>query len=100
MQCDVISMTFAYKTNLNISRMKQGNEIVQKMLLCHFKCSFKCNHKKNGVKFRCIGTLTILKIQALLAEKIKQKVYVNHDEPFTDLQILIKYEFIWNFVIN
>ena len=59
MQCDVISMIFAYQTNLNISKMKQGNKILQKMLLCHFKCSFKCNHKKTGVKFRCIGTLII-----------------------------------------
>ena len=59
MQCDVISMTFAYLTNLNISRMKQGDEILRKMLLCHFKCSFKCNHKKIGVKSRCIGTLKI-----------------------------------------
>ena len=33
MQFDVISMTFAYQTNLNISRMKQGNEIVQKIFI-------------------------------------------------------------------
>ena len=73
MQCDVISMTFAYQTNLNISRMKQGNEIVQKMLLCHFKCSFKCNNKKTVVKFRCIGLGTLIETRVDVWENEKLK---------------------------
>ena len=33
----------------------------------------------------------ILKIQAVLAEKIERKLYVNQDESLNDLQIFIKY---------
>ena len=50
----MISMIFAYQTNLNISRMKQGNKILWKMLLCQFKCSYRCNYKKMG--WKCINT--------------------------------------------
>ena len=48
----------------------------------------------------CSGLSTILKIQyklPVLAEKVEQKVDVNHDESLTDLQTLIK-GFILNFL--
>ena len=35
----------------------------------------------------CSYLSTILKIQAVLAEKIEGKVHVNQDKSFTDLQI-------------
>ena len=35
---------------------------------------------------------------AILAEKNEDKVYVNQDDCFTDLQILIKYSFLLNFL--
>ena len=31
MRCDVTSMIFAYQTNVNISRTKQGNEVLEKL---------------------------------------------------------------------
>ena len=33
---DVISTTFAYQTNLNISQMKEVNEVLQKCRFCTF----------------------------------------------------------------
>ena len=45
-----------------------------------------------------MGQSTILKIQAVLVEKIERKVCVNEDESLTDLQILIKYEFLLDFL--
>ena len=50
---------------------------------------FYITYEKNTYKFSYLST--ILKIQAVLAEKIERKVYVNQDESLTDLQILIKY---------
>ena len=37
-------------------------------------------------------------IRAILAEKNEDKVYVNQDESLTDLQTLIKYSFLLNFL--
>ena len=37
-------------------------------------------------------------IWAILAEKNEDKVDVNHDESLTDLQTLIKYSFLLNFL--
>ena len=39
-----------------------------------------------------------LVIWAILAEKNEDKVYVNQDESLTDLQTLIKYLFVLNFL--
>ena len=46
----------------------------------------------------CSGLSTILKILAVLAEEVEQKVDINQDESLTDLQILIKYSFLLNFL--
>ena len=40
----------------------------------------------------------ILKIQAVLAEKIERKLYINQDESLNDLQIFIKYYFLLKFL--
>ena len=40
--------------------------------------------------YKCSYLSTILKIQAVLAEKIERKVYVNQDKSRIDLRILIK----------
>ena len=47
--------------------MKQGNQKLQKMLLCHFKCSFK--YKKDKLNFRFISTLSIYML------KIPTRIY-------------------------
>ena len=46
----------------------------------------------------CSGLSTIFKISAVLAEKVERKVDVNQDESLTDLQTLIKYSFLLNFL--
>ena len=52
-------MTFAYQTNLNISRMKQGNEILQKKILQNYTLNVLSNAiiKNWGEISLHIGTL-------------------------------------------
>ena len=40
--------------------------------------------------YKCLYLSTILKVRTVLAEKIEQTIYVNQQESFTDLQMLIK----------
>ena len=47
----------------------------------------------------CSGLSTILKILAVLAEKVERKVDANQDESLTDLRILInEFLMIYNFI--
>ena len=64
---------------------KQTNKQTDRALI--FYITYETN------TYKCSYLSTILKIQAVLAEKIKRKVYVNQNESFTVLQII-------NFYLN
>jgi peptidoglycan biosynthesis protein MviN/MurJ (putative lipid II flippase) len=55
------------------------------------------SYLKNDPSYEFIAGEVILKINIVLADKIKAEVYVNQDKSLSDLQTLIKHSFLLYF---